>query len=101
MTSTSTIGFAKAAQTLGVSIRTLRHAIRTGKITAPGTGVSAVSTLDAEWLAGVQQTAKADRGVFKHSGKPAVPAFARYEGTSAWRKYPSRVRDYNNAREAG
>ncbi len=99
MTSTSTLGFAEAAKTLGVSIRTLRHAIRTGKIPAPA-GVSAVSTLDAEWLAGVQQTAKADRGVFKHGGKPAVPAFARYEGTSAWRKFHRRVREFNAARAA-
>lgn len=26
--------------------------------------------------------------------RPKVPAFARYEGTSAWRKYRRRVRAY-------
>jgi hypothetical protein len=29
-----------------------------------------------------------------------VPAFARYDGTSAWRKYPVRVRQYAQYRAA-
>ena len=29
-----------------------------------------------------------------------VSAFARYEGTSAWRKYPNRVREYARFRAA-
>lgn len=29
-----------------------------------------------------------------------VPAFARYKGTSAWRKYPNRVREYARFRAA-
>ena len=32
--------------------------------------------------------------------RPKVPPFARYEGTSAWRKYPVRVRAYAKYRAA-
>ncbi len=100
MTKSTTLGFPQAAQALGVSIRTLRQAIRNGKIPAPGANVTAVTTLTPEWLASVQQTAKASPDRFKDSGRPAVPAFARYEGTSAWRKFHRRVHAYNRNRTA-
>ncbi len=32
--------------------------------------------------------------------RPKVPAFARYKGTSAWRKFPNRVREYARFRAA-
>ncbi len=100
MTSTSTLGFAQAAKSLGVSIRTLRRAIHDGKVPAPAGGVSATSALDAGWLNSVRRTASTTPGVFKHRDKQHVAAFARYEGTSAWRKYRRRVREYNAARAA-
>ena len=34
------------------------------------------------------------------TAKPKVPAFARYRGTSAWRKYKIRVREFNEYRAA-
>ena len=34
------------------------------------------------------------------SPRQKVPAFARYEGTSAWRKYPRRAREYARFRAA-
>ena len=95
MTSSSTLGFAQAAQALGVSIRRLRQAIRSGKIPAPAASVTAVSTLTPEWLASVKDAAKASSGAFKDSDRQQVPAFARYEGTSAWRKFHRRVHAYN------
>ena len=98
MTSTSTIGFAQAAQQLGVSIRTLRQAIHNGNVPAPEGAVTAVSPVSTDWIAAVQEKAKNVPGVFKDSHRQKVPAFARYEGTSAWRKYARRVRDFNHAR---
>ncbi len=101
MTDSSTLGFAQAAQALGVSISVLRRAIRNGKIPAPANaGVTAVAPLSAEWLASVQAAAKGSRDCFKQTDRRQVPAFARYEGTSAWRKYHRRVREYNHARKA-
>jgi hypothetical protein len=100
VTSSSTLGFPQAAQALGVSIRTLRQAIRNGKIPAPGASTTAVSALTPEWLSSVHQTAKTSPGCFKHHDRQAVPPFARYEGTSAWRKYSRRVRAYNRNRAA-
>ncbi len=34
------------------------------------------------------------------AAKPKVPAFARYRGTSAWRKYKIRVHEFNAYRAA-
>lgn len=102
MTSESTIGFAQAAKALGVSISTLRQAIRSGKLPAPGSSVTAVSALTPEWLASAKQAATASPKMFKDRKPQKVPAFARYKGTSAWRKFHRRVHAFNLARaEAG
>jgi hypothetical protein len=100
VTETSKLGFPEAAKRLGVSIRILRQAIHDGKIPAPGAEVTAVSPLTREWLTGVQKTAKVSPEVFKHATRQKTPAFARYEGTSAWRKYRSRVREFYRAQAA-
>jgi hypothetical protein len=54
----------------------------------------------AKRLTGVQKTAKVSPEVFKHATRQKTPAFARYEGTSAWRKYRSRVREFYRAQAA-
>lgn len=79
----------EAARQLGLSPRALRHAIRAGHVPGPAT---ATATLPPDWLA----TAKtALETAPKHLGpKQKVAPFARYEGTSAWRKYRVRVRAY-------
>lgn len=97
MTDHSTLGFPEAARQLGVSLRVLRHAIRAGKIAAPAQN-GATARLTAAWLeqakAAVAQNPAALNRTFAQKAAP----FARYEGTSAWRKYLVRVRDYNNYR---
>ncbi len=50
MNDTSNFGFPAAAQQLGVSLRVLRHAIRTGKIAAPAQN-TATARLTGAWLA--------------------------------------------------
>jgi hypothetical protein len=90
---TDTIGFPEAARTLGVPLRILRRAIRAGKIPAPPS-VSAVANLPADWFRNVQATVDASPNVFSRASFQKVPAFARYPGTSAWRKYTNRVREY-------
>jgi hypothetical protein len=92
MTETSHLGFPEAARQLGVSLRVLRHAIRTGAIAAPAQN-TATASLSAAWLADAQKAAAAKP--LSHALKPRrVVPFAHYEGTSCWRKYKDRVRDY-------
>ena len=93
MTETAILGFPEAARRLGVTVRVLRQAIRAGKI-APPPRVSATAVLPAEWLAGVQAAVKAQPTTFAQTFKQKVPAFARYEGTSAWHKHRQKVRAY-------
>ncbi len=93
MSEASTLGFPEAAQRLGVTIRILRRAIRTGRLPAPP-HLSATASLPAEWFASVQAAVAASPKALSRSTTQKVPAFARYEGTSAWRKYPNRVREY-------
>ena len=94
MNDTSNLGFPAAASQLGVSLRVLRHAIRTGKIAAPAQN-TATARLSAEWLAGAQK-AVAEQPLSRALKPQRAAPFAHYEGTSAWRKYKTRVRDYNN-----
>jgi hypothetical protein len=94
MNDTSNFGFPAAAQQLGVSLRVLRHAIRTGKIAAPAQN-TATASLSAAWLAEARKTAAEAPLSRALKPRPAAP-FAHYEGTSCWRKYKDRVRDYNN-----
>ena len=89
----STLSLPAAAARLGVPVRTLRRAMRMGKIAAPA-NLNALSLLSQEWLATAQLAVAANPkalNVFPQK----VPAFARYEGTSCFRKYPNRVREFN------
>jgi hypothetical protein len=99
MSDISTMDFPGAASRLGVPVWVLRRAIRTGKIPAPA-AVSAVAILSTAWLASVQAVMQDSPDVLNRRLPQRVPPFARYEGTSAWRKYASRVRDYAHFRAA-
>ncbi len=93
------IGLPEAARRLGVPLRVLRRAIRSGKIAAPS-HLTATSNLPADWLEGAMAQVKAHPGTLKRSSRQKVAPFARYVGTSAWRKYANRVREYNHFRAA-
>jgi hypothetical protein len=93
MSDTSKLGFPEAARRLGVPLRILRRAIRAGRIPAPPQ-TAATASLPAEWLAGVQQSVKASPNTLSRRSPQKVPPFARYKGTSAWRKYTNRVNEY-------
>jgi hypothetical protein len=93
MSDTSIIGLPDAARGLGVSLRVLRHAIRTGKIPAPAS-LAATAALSPEWFASAKAAAAAEPAALNRSFKQKVPAFARYKGTSAWTQYHARVRAY-------
>ncbi len=93
MNNTAPLGFPEAARRLGVPVRVLRRAIRAGRIPAPANG-AATAALSAEWLASAQAAAAASPRALSRAAAQTVPAFARYEGTSAWHKYNNRVREY-------
>ena len=93
------IGFPEAARRLGVSVRVLRDAIFAGKIPAPAQH-SATASLSAEWLASAQAAVKKTPTALNRISAQKAAAFARYEGTSAWRKYSNRVREYAHFRAA-
>ena len=99
MTDTHQIGLPDAARHFGVPLRVLRRAIRAGKIPAPA-NLTAVSSLPAEWLASAKAAIEATPNALSRAPRQRVPAFARYEGTSAWHKYPVRVRAYARFRDA-
>ena len=86
------IGLPAAARALGMSLRNLRQAIWSGHVEAPA-NLSATATLPPGWVTSAAAAlAATPRPVGRRRQK--VPPFARYEGTSAWRKYPTRVREY-------
>jgi hypothetical protein len=93
MSETSKLGFPEAARRFGVPIRVLRRAILTGRLPAPP-DLSATASLPAEWFASAQAAIAASPQAISRSSTQKTPAFARYEGTSAWRKYSNRVREY-------
>ena len=93
MSETSKLGFPEAAGRFGVTIRVLRRAIRTGRLPAPP-NLTATASLPAEWFASAEAAIAASPKALSRSTTQKTPAFARYEGTSAWRKYSTRVRDY-------
>ena len=99
MNDTTKFGFPEAARQLGVSLRVLRHAIRAGKISAPAQA-GATARLTAEWLEQAKATVKENPAALNRAANQKVAPFARYEGTSAWRKYHTRVRDYATYRAA-
>ena len=89
----STLSLPAAASHLGVPVRVLRRAIRLGTVPAPA-NLNALSLLSQEWFASVQLAVAANPRALKVFPQK-VPAFARYEGTSCFRKYPNRVREFN------
>jgi hypothetical protein len=93
MSETSKLGFPEAARRFGVTIRVLRRAIRTGRLPAPP-HLSATASLPADWFASAQAAVTASPKALSRGTTQKTPAFARYEGTSAWRKYSTRVREY-------
>ena len=93
MSDTGFLDFPQAARRLGVSLRLLRHAIRSGRVPAPPHG-GATAKLPSDWFDSAKAAIEASPGAMRSGIAQKVPAFARYEGTSAWRKYPVRVRGY-------
>jgi hypothetical protein len=100
MSDTQTIGLPAAARHFGVPLRVLRRAIRAGKIPAPA-NLSATASLSPEWLTSAQAAVEASPDALTRAPRQRVPAFARYEGTSAWHKHRVRVRAYARFRDAG
>jgi hypothetical protein len=90
-----TISLPDAAHRLGVPLRVLRHAMRAGTIPAPA-HLTATSALPAGWLREAEAAIEAAPHALRRTTKQKVPSFARYEGTSAWRKYTVRVREYRH-----
>lgn len=99
MNDTPLMGLPEAARHLGVPVRVLRRAMRAGSIPAPA-GMTAVTGLSSDWLASAQAAVKAEPKALTRASNEQVPPFARYEGTSAWHKYPRRVREYARFRAA-
>ncbi len=93
MSDTSTPGLAEAARHLGVPVRVIRRAMRDGTLPAPP-HLTATSHLPAGWLDSARAAVEASPKILSLAPPQTVPAFARYEGTSAWVKYPRRVREY-------
>jgi hypothetical protein len=90
---TDTVGFPEAARRLGVPVRILRRAIRAGRLPAPPS-LAATASIPAEWLQQAETAAAESPKVLSRSAPQKIPAFARYKGTSAWRKHIVRVRAY-------
>ncbi len=93
MSDTATIGLPEAARRLGITVRALRQAMRAGKVPAPA-HLTATTPLTLEWLKSVYAAADARPDAFGQAVRQKVPAFARFEGTSAWRQYHNRAREY-------
>jgi hypothetical protein len=93
MNHSAPLGFPEAARRLGVPLRVLRRAIRDGKIPAPPQ-LGATAVLSAGWFDSVAAAVEASPRLLNRTPPQKVPPFARYEGTSAWRKYRNRVREH-------
>jgi hypothetical protein len=93
MSDATTIGLSEAATRLGVPVRVLRHAIRSGALPGPAP-LTATTAVSAEWVDSAKATIEAQPKVLSRASLQKVPPFARYRGTSAFRKYRSRVREY-------
>ncbi len=93
MSDASPLGLQEAATRLGIPVRVLRHAIRTGALPAPGP-MTATTTVSPEWLDSAKATIEAAPKTLSRASMQKVPPFARYRGTSAWRKYAVRAREY-------
>jgi hypothetical protein len=93
MTETTAISLPEAARHFGVSVRQLRLAIWKGRIPSPG-DVTATTLLTSEWVGSVEKALEAEPQAFTGLFRQKEPAFARFEGTSAWQKYGHRAREY-------
>ena len=93
MSDASPLSLPDAARHLGVPVRALRDAIRTGRLPSPP-HFSATAPIPAAWLASAAAALEAAPGALRMPHRQKVPPFARYRGTSAWRKYHRRVREY-------
>ncbi len=82
-----------AAQRLGVPVRSLRTAIRAGKLPAPPS-LAATAAVPADWFAGVRSTLETSHDAVRNLRPRKVPAFARFEGTSFYTKFRVRARAY-------
>ena len=51
-------------------------------------------SLSPEWFSSAQAAVAASPKALIGTARAKVPAFARYQGTSAWTKYRNRVRAY-------
>jgi excisionase family DNA binding protein len=91
--SEATLTFPEAAAKLGVSLRVLRQAIRDKRLPAPADN-GATAHLSSAWLASVESAVKETPQLLNRTFAQKTPAFARYPGTSCWRKYPAQVREY-------
>lgn len=77
----------QAAQQLGVSLRTLQRAVFEGRVPAPPQQ-GALTWVSPAWVGEVgQHVEKADENIFGRVHRQKVKPFARYEGTSAWKKH--------------
>lgn len=88
----SDLNLPAAARRLGVSVRILRRAMRVGNIEAPA-NMNALTSLSHDWLAKTEATIAASPKALNVTPQK-VPAFARFEGTSAYQPYPRKVRAY-------
>ena len=84
-------GLPDAARRLGVHPRILKHAIRTGKVSAPPQGPGSVPD---SWVAEAGPKVAAAAHALNGMSSRRVPEFARFEGTSAWQQFPRRARAY-------
>lgn len=97
MSDTATIGLPEAAHQLGVSIRVLRRAIRSGKLPAPP-HLTATSKLPAGWVQEAKAAIEASPKALVAAFPQKVPPFARFKGTSVWRQFKRRAREYADFR---
>jgi hypothetical protein len=87
------LGLPEAARRFGVPTRILRRAMRAGTIPTPA-HLTATSILSDEWLNSALAAVAASPKALSRASAQKIPAFARYEGTSAWHKHRNRVRAY-------
>lgn len=93
MSDATPFGLPEAAHRLGMPLRNLRHAMRAGHVPTAGRP-SATMRVTPAWLESARAAIAATPGAIGRKTSQKVAPFARYQGTSAWRKYPNRVREH-------
>lgn len=89
---TETQNILTAARRLGVPVRILRRAVRDGHLPALSGG--ALAPLPPGWMTQAEAKLETAPKTLSRAAFQKTPDFARYDGTSAWRKYRIRVREY-------